>query len=266
MRSKLVMGLVLGSIGLGCLFWSDETLLVLLMVLALIAGGEMFRLARARGTRPAALVGLLAIAGAYALAYDKGPNAPERYPALVAAVFIAAAAVVLLRRDRGHAVTSIAVTVFVFVYVGMMGSYMMAMRGDHDGFRVVLIFGLMVILNDVGAWLLGNLAGRRPFAPTLSPDKTWEGIAGGALFTMLVGVIVGVGLDPPMTLSRGLVLAALVVPAAPLGDLFESMLKRDFGVKDAGAVIPAHGGALDRLDSLLFTAPIFFYAYRALVT
>jgi phosphatidate cytidylyltransferase len=128
------------------------------------------------------------------------------------------------------------------------------------------VFGLMVILNDAGAWAVGRRTGRHALAPSISPDKSWEGWLGGAVFTFAVGILAGAGLDPPMTVGRGLILAALVAIAAPLGDLFESMLKRDFGVKDAGQVIPAHGGALDRLDSLIFTAPLFFYAFRALTS
>ena len=262
-QPKLLVGLILGGIALACLYWSRFTLLILLLVLALVAGGELLRLARARGARPVPLVGLAGIAAAYVVAYREGAGAPEDYPALVAAALIVTAAAVLIRRERDGAVVSIASTLFVVVYVGLMGSYIVAMRSAPDGFRIVLVFGLMVVLNDAGAWALGRAVGKRSFAPHISPTKTWEGLLGGTLVTAIVGLLVGIGLDPPMTLDRGLVLAGLVIIAAPLGDLFESMLKRDFGVKDAGVVIPRHGGALDRLDSLLFAAPLFFYAYRA---
>ena len=261
--SKLFVGVVLGGIALACLFWSRVTVLILLLVLALIAAGELFRLARSRGARPVPVVGLVGVAAAYVIAYRENTAAPEDYPILIAAALVATAAFVLFRRDREGAIVSIASTVFVVVYVGMMGSYILAMRGAPDGFRIVLTFGLMVVLNDAGSWAIGRTWGRHAMAPRISPTKTWEGALGGAFVTLVVGLLTGLGLDPPMTLGRGLVLAALVILAAPLGDLFESMLKRDFGVKDAGAVIPQHGGALDRLDSLLFTAPLFFYAYRA---
>jgi phosphatidate cytidylyltransferase len=262
-QSKVLVGVILGGIGLACLFWSRLTLLILLLVLALIAGGELFRLARARKARPVPLVGLAGVAAAYIVAYRQGPAAPEDLPLVIAASVVLTAAAVLVRRDRDGAVLSIASTVFVVTYVGVMGSYMMAMRSLPDGFRIVLTFGLMVILNDVGSWAVGKAVGKRALAPRISPSKTWEGALGGALVTVIVGLLTGIGFDPPITVGRGLVLAALVVLAAPLGDLFESMLKRDFGVKDTGGVIPQHGGALDRLDSLLFTAPLFFYAYRA---
>jgi len=263
---KLVVGVILGGIALACVFVGRISLLLFVGVLALMSAGELMRLARTRGARPAAIVGLAAVGAAYIVAYAQDVRAPEIFPALVGAAMILSAATVLVRSNREGAVVAIAFTVFVVVYVGAMGAYIIAMRGMHDGFRVVLVFGLMVLLNDAGAWAVGSRAGRHAMARSLSPDKTWEGWLGGTLVTFAVGIVAGVGLDPPMTVRRGIVLASLVAVAAPLGDLFESMLKRDFGVKDAGALVPEHGGALDRLDSLLFTAPLFFYAFRALTS
>jgi phosphatidate cytidylyltransferase len=263
---KVVVGVILGGIALACIFVSEITLFALLVVLSLIAAGELMRLARARGAKPAPFVCLLAVAAAYLVALAQDVRAPEDFPAVIAAALVLASAVVLLRSNREGAVVAVASTVFVAVYVGTMGAYIVAMRGMDDGFRIVLVFGLMVVLNDVGAWAVGRRFGRRALAKTVSPEKTWEGWLAGAAVTFIVGVAAGVGLSPPMTLRRGLVLAGLVAIAAPLGDLFESMLKRGLGVKDAGGVLPEHGGALDRLDSLLFTAPLFFYAFRALTS
>ena len=263
---KLVAGMILGGIALGCIFWSELTLFALVLVLALIAAGELFRLARARGSQPAPAIGLVAVAAAYVVAYLRDVRAPEELPAVVGGALILSVAAVLVRANRDRAVASVASTLFVVVYVGAMGAFIIAMRGMDDGFRIVLTFGLMVVLNDAGAWALGRRLGRHALAPTVSPDKSWEGWLGGTIMTFLVGILAGIGLDPPMTLGRGLVLATLVSITAPLGDLFESMIKRDFGVKDAGGMIPAHGGALDRIDSLIFTAPMFFYAFRALTS
>jgi len=261
---KLVTGVVLGGIALACVFWSEVSLFLLVLLLALVAAGELMRLARVRGARPAPLVGLAAVGASYAVAYLQDTRAPEQFTVVVAAAIVLTAGVVLLRSNREGAVAAIASTVFVVVYAGTMGAYIITMRGMHDGFRIVLVFGLMVVLNDAGGWAAGRRLGRHRLAKTISPEKSWDGWLGGAILTFAVGVLAGVGLDPPMTVRRGLILATLVSIAAPLGDLFESLLKRDFGVKDSGRVIPAHGGALDRIDSLLFTAPLFFYAFRAL--
>jgi len=264
--TKVVVGVILGGIALACVFAGRFTLFVLILVLALVAAGEMFRLARSRSIRPVPVVGLAAVAGSFVVAYAKNIRGPEILPAIIAAALVLSAAGVLVRSSREGAVPAIATTVFVAVYVGTLGSYMIVMRGMTDGFRIVLVFGLMVVLNDAGAWAVGRSIGRHRLAKTVSPEKTWEGFFGGALLTFVVGISAGAGLKPPMTMSRGLLLATVVSIAAPLGDLFESLIKRDFVVKDAGGVIPSHGGALDRIDSLLFTAPLFFYAFRALTS
>ena len=264
--SKVVVGVILGAIALACVFAGKATLFVLVLALALVAAGELFRLARVQNARPVPLVGFAAVAASFVVAYGRHLRGPETLPAIIAGALVLSSVAVLVRRNRDGAVLAIATTVFVAVYVGTLGSYIVVIRGMTDGFRVVLVFGLMVVLNDAGAWAVGRTLGRHRLAKTVSPEKSWEGFFGGALLTFIVGLSAGAGLQPPMTISRGLVLAALVSIAAPLGDLFESMIKRDFQVKDAGDVIPSHGGALDRLDSLLFTAPLFFYAFRALTS
>jgi phosphatidate cytidylyltransferase len=265
LRSKLATGLALGGVAIACVLLGRGTLLALVLSLALVAAGELFRLARARGVRPVPLVGLAGVAAAFVVAYRARGGAPEELPAVVAAVLAAASGAALLRRDRRGALAGIASTTFVVVYVGVMGSFIVAMRGLEGGLRIVLVFGLMVALNDAGAWAVGRALGRRPLAPGVSADKTWEGLLGGTAASYAVGVGAGAFHDP-FTLGRGLVLATVVAVAAPLGDLFESLLKRDLGVKDSGRAIPGHGGALDRLDSLIFTAPVFFYAFRALAS
>jgi phosphatidate cytidylyltransferase len=123
----------------------------------------------------------------------------------------------------------------------------------------------MAALNDVGAYVAGRAIGRHPMAPAISPSKTWEGFAGGTIATMIASAVVAWQLDPPFTLGRALILGALVALAAPAGDLIESAMKREAGIKDAGGLIPGHGGALDLIDSLLISAPVFFYAFRAMI-
>ena len=168
---KLIPGLVLGAVALGCLLLGRPTLLALLLVLALLSSGEAFRLARSRGVRPVALVGMGGVAAAFILAYAQHGRAPENLPVVVGVSLLAASAAVLVRRNRAGAVSSVAITVFVIVYVGLLGSYMMTLRGEQDGFRVALTFGLMVLLNDAGAYAVGRPAGKHAMAPTVSPRK-----------------------------------------------------------------------------------------------
>ncbi len=114
---------------------------------------------------------------------------------------------------------------------------------------------LLTVCSDTGAYAAGVLFGRHPMAPAISPKKTWEGLAGSLVLCLTAG-----GLSLPLLLHAqvwpGLVLGAAAVAAATLGDLVESMIKRDLAIKDMGSVLPGHGGVLDRIDSLLLVAPV----------
>ena len=262
-RTKVVAGVVLAGIAIACLVFSKATLFALLLVLVLVASGEFFRLARRRGVRPYPLVGFVAVAAFFAIAYGDAERLPRQAPAVVAGTLVVAAMTAVLRRHREGATLGVATTVLGAVSVGLLGSYMVVLR--ELGFRVVLVFGLMVILNDAGAFFSGRSLGRHPMMPGISPDKSWEGLAGGTLATLIVALIAAWKLSPPFTLGRSLILGVLVAVAAPAGDAIESAMKRDAGLKDSGGAIPGHGGALDRLDSLLVSAPVFYYALQAMI-
>lgn len=234
------------------------------LALAIVASGELFRLSRTRGAKPAPLAGFAGIAALFWVAYERGESAPALFPGVVAAALALAFLAVLARRRRSGATLGVATTAFAVLYVGLLGAYVVAMRRSPDGFRITLAFGLMAALNDAGAYAAGRLFGRRPLAPQVSPDKTWEGCLGGTVLTVAVAAVAASRLAPPFTWPSALALAAITSVTAPLGDLAESMLKRDAGAKDSGTILPGHGGVLDRIDSILLSAPVFFYAYRVL--
>lgn len=261
---SVVTGVVLGGVALACLAAGPGAISVLLLVLCVVAAGELFRLARTRGIVAVPLVAFAGIGALFAVAYARGERAPAVFPAVVAATVGLAFLAMLARRRRTNVTHGVAVTVFATVYLGVLGSYVVVLRKGPGGFRVTLAFGLMAVLHDAGTFLAGRARGRRALAPSVSPDRTWEGWLGGTALTAVVGVAAALWLDPPFTWTTALVLAALVSAAAPLGDLFESMLKRDLGAKDAGSILPVHGGVLDRIDSVVAAAPVFFYAYRVL--
>jgi phosphatidate cytidylyltransferase len=263
---KTAYGAIVGGIAIACLIIGPATLFAFLLVLAVVAAGEMFHLARSRGLRPVPLVGFAGVIALLSVAYARGARAPAWFPAVLAAVVGSALLAFMPRRDREGAAAGIAATLFAVVYVGLLGAYVVALRRSPDGFRLVLTFGLMAVLHDVGAFFTGTAVGRHPLARAMSPKKTWAGWAGGTAVTIAVAAIAATRLDPPFTWPTALVLAALVSAAAPLGDLCESMLKRDIGAKDTGSFLPEHGGVLDVIDSVLFAAPVFFYAFRALAT
>ncbi len=146
---------------------------------------------------------------------------------------------------------------FAAAYLPFLAGFVMLMLAEPDGPRRVLVFVLLVVASDTGGFAVGTLLGRHPLAPSVSPKKSWEGLAGSVVLSCVVGVVgvqVAFGGEPLV----GVFLGLATVVSATLGDLAESMLKRDLELKDMGRLVPGHGGVLDRLDSLLLTAPAVY--------
>jgi len=152
------------------------------------------------------------------------------------------------------------------VYVGFLLATALMLReisgadGDSDLGRSWLLFALLVTFAvDTGAYLVGRAVGRRPMAPSISPNKTWEGSIGGFVSAMAAALVLGLVFDLEIPVWQALVIGAVVGVVAQWGDLLESKLKRIADVKDAGSIIPGHGGLLDRLDSILLALPAVYY-------
>jgi phosphatidate cytidylyltransferase len=143
---------------------------------------------------------------------------------------------------------------FAAAYLPFLAGFVMLMLAADDGPARVLLFILLVVANDTGGYAVGSLLGRHPLAPTVSPKKSWEGLIGSIVLACVVGVV-GVQVAFHAQPLVGALLGLATVFTATLGDLAESMLKRDLELKDMGRLVPGHGGVLDRLDSLLLTAP-----------
>jgi phosphatidate cytidylyltransferase len=195
-------------------------------------------------------------------------------PALVTATAVAALVTMLwlLRRGIDGYVQNATASVFTLIYVPFLGSFvalMLAEGGtdlgsgsffaglDDDGVQGIITFIVVTIASDIGGYIAGVLFGKHPMAPVISPKKSWEGFAGSAVFTIAAGwTLVVYLLDGDWWV--GVVLGLIAVVMATLGDLCESVIKRDLGIKDMSQVIPGHGGLMDRLDSLLSTiAPVW---------
>ncbi|HYY12271.1 MAG TPA: phosphatidate cytidylyltransferase, partial [Kineosporiaceae bacterium] len=152
------------------------------------------------------------------------------------------------------AARDVAAAVFVAAYVPFLAGFAMLMLAERDGPARVLVFVAVTVANDVGGYASGVLFGRHPMAPSISPKKSWEGLSGSLVLCMAVGAAtVHFVLHGPVL--AGLAVGVAAALTATLGDLSESLLKRDLGIKDMGTLLPGHGGIMDRLDSLLPTAP-----------
>lgn len=163
---------------------------------------------------------------------------------------------------EGHAAKSFLSSIGSVVYIGLPLCALMTLYqlGENTYYYVLAMF-ILIWINDTGAFCAGSLFGRHRLFPRLSPKKSWEGFFGGLVFCMGFGALCSCFSSWQITLLNGLVLGVVVSIAATYGDLFESLIKREAGVKDAGNIIPGHGGVLDRIDSLLLVAPLTLLYY-----
>ncbi|HZK05037.1 MAG TPA: phosphatidate cytidylyltransferase [Actinomycetaceae bacterium] len=156
--------------------------------------------------------------------------------------------------------------VFAAAYVPFLASFaVLILRHENHGALLTVTFILMVVGNDTGGYIAGVLFGKHKLAPTISPGKTWEGLVGSLILSLAVAfvmLVVVIGAH----WTAAVVLGVLTVITATTGDLSESLIKRDLGLKDFGSVLPGHGGILDRLDSMLVTAPACYAVFTVAVT
>ena len=210
------------------------------------------------GAHPVRLAGLLGLAGIIVAARQGGPDAVlGAYIATLPVIFL----IGLVQLRTGAA--GIAVTVFGLTWVAIPLAHAVMLRDSVHGGGVVAVALVATFAGDTGAYFTGRAIGRRPLAPSISPNKTLEGLIGGMVAAILGAEAVGLYQDW-LSGWDALALGAAIAVAAPIGDLFESYVKRDRGVKDAGSLFGAHGGALDRLDAVLFAAVTASYVWVAL--
>ena len=266
--SAVVLLLAIG----GSLFFFKAAFMLIVAAAVVVAVWELHRGLSARAIdipeQPLMAGGVVMVA----VAYFWGP------PALVTATAVTALVVMLwlLRRGVEGFVQNASAAVFTLVYVPFLGSFvalMLAEGGDlleanhfDDGVRGIVTFILVTIASDIGGYTAGVLFGRHPMAPVISPKKSWEGFAGSAFFCVGVGVASVVWLlDGDWWV--GVLLGLIAVVMATLGDLVESVMKRDLGIKDMSQIIPGHGGLMDRIDSLLATiAPVWLLLHYLVFT
>jgi phosphatidate cytidylyltransferase len=202
-------------------------------------------------------------AGALGMIAGSYYGGPDVLVAVLAATVLVS---MLWRMPRGQDgfVRDVSATVFCLVYLPFLASFVALLLAPADGVKRVLTFIFVTIASDIGGYAVGVLFGRHPMAPVISPKKSWEGFVGSAIGCMAAGVACIVYLiDADWWI--GIVLGAVVVVAATLGDLVESLIKRDLGVKDMSNILPGHGGIMDRLDSLLGAVSVVYLVLHFLV-
>jgi phosphatidate cytidylyltransferase len=270
-RTRLISAIVLLPIVLALLAQGGVAWAAFVAVAAALAAREYCALARAGGRRP---VTVIAVVTAPLLALTALWPESDLVRPVVAGAVVAAFLAQVARPAPDRSAGDWAATLAGPIFVGALAGYTVLLRGlGASGVAWTALLLVMVWANDSAAYAVGKSLGRTPLAPVLSPRKTREGALAGGAASVAVGLLTpaaaaaGPGALASLASQPPLALAALGVAvsvAAPLGDLSKSFLKRHAGVKDAGALIPGHGGVLDRADSLLFAAPVVYYAARLL--
>jgi phosphatidate cytidylyltransferase len=247
--AAIASGVVLGVAIIASLVFWKPAFMVIVVAAVLVAVWELghaFATGEIRLTREPVMVGGVVMVLA---AFLFGA------PSLVTATAVTALVSMLWRLRGGVAgyVMDSTAAVFTIVYVPFLGGFVALLLREDEGALAIVTFILVTIASDIGGYAVGVVAGKHPMAPVISPKKSWEGFAGSAVSCVLVGWLsVSFLLDGRWWV--GVLLGLITVVMATLGDLCESVIKRDLGIKDMSNIIPGHGGLMDRLDSLLATA------------
>ena len=258
--AAIAVGVLLGAAIIASLFWHKWLFVVVVLAATLVAVDEVAKALRVGG---ATVAHVPVLAGSFAMlvaAYLGGPMA------LLVALALTVVATIFWRMPRGSVnfVRDTSASVFLIAYVPMLAGFAVLLLRPEDGPERVVTYFLVTIASDVGGYAVGVLFGKHPMAPTISPKKSWEGFAGSVL-----GCVGAATASVVLLLDGrwwvGVLLGLVAVLTATLGDLGESMIKRDLGIKDMSNLLPGHGGIMDRLDSLLIAAPIAWLLLTAMV-
>ncbi len=275
LRTRLVTSLFAIPVVVAAAWFGEPWFTILIAVFALLAVTELYRLASATGASPLPYFGM---AFTILFVVSRNPDivawleprfdiAPMM-PLLLTLTVALPMAWLVLRRRAGQTFTGWAWTVAGILYTGWLLSHLVALRALPDGRSWVLLVLLGTFASDTAAFLVGSRFGRRQLAPEISPNKTWEGaiagLAGAAALGLLFATETVFGADNPLHISglalwQAALLGLVISVFGQVGDLAESLLKRNAAAKDSGDVFPGHGGVLDRIDSIVFAGIVVYY-------
>ncbi|MFV0407367.1 MAG: phosphatidate cytidylyltransferase [Propioniciclava sp.] len=264
--AAISVGVSLIALVVVTLTWFTWGFVLLVAVALSLAVAELTWAMRRAGMQPAMVPLIIGTAAMTILTYAAAtwPGTPMPWPSVLLTCLgatVLAALIARLRLGEEHFVRDTAASMFIVGYVAVLGSFVaLLLAGEHGTARMVT-FLLCVVASDTGGYLVGVLFGRTPLAPTLSPKKTWEGLAGSLALSVAAGIALCIW-ALGVAWWVGLILGVVVVFFGTSGDLIESAIKRDVGLKDMSNVLPGHGGVMDRLDSMLVAvAPTWLVMY-----
>jgi len=244
----------------------------LIAIAVVLALAEFYSLASKIGAKPQALAGYAAALVVVAsFVYDE----PRLAIAALSALVIGSLAAAVFKPDEvKESLLSVSASVFGVIYVSLLAGCLAGVRmipdtfaglgGTHFSSKLITTFFAIVMMTDTGAYYTGRTIGRHKLAPRISPGKTIEGSAGGFVAAVAAGLLCRLIFFHELPISHALLLASAIGALGQIGDLAESMLKRSANVKDSGKLLPGHGGVLDRIDSILFCAPLLYFYSRLL--
>jgi phosphatidate cytidylyltransferase len=254
------IGVGLGAYVVLSLIYLKPAFVVLVAVALVLAAVELQEALKRQGMTSAIVpiaIGSVAISFGSYFAGREGPVVFSTTSVLLASLALTVLASLIWRMPKGAAgfVRDSAASLMIIGYVPLLGSFAALMLAEAQGAARVVTFLLIVVMSDTGGYVAGVLFGKHPMAPKISPKKSWEGLAGSLVFGATAGVCMALFvLHVPFW--AGIILGVSLVAVGTCGDLIESMIKRDLGIKDMSSFLPGHGGVMDRLDSLLVAAPV----------
>lgn len=261
---RTIVSLVLLPLGIYVIMLGGPVYAAVITGILTLAAWEFARLFMVGKLHPARY---LLVTGAAALAVGRAVDGFESSPWLISLFVLAALTFHLVSFEKGEdqAGTDFAVTISGVMYIGFIGAYLISLRNLPEGEWWLMVVLPAVWLADAGAYLIGSRWGKNKLSPRLSPKKSWEGYFAGIAFSIIGTILLtrlwGLWLQPDsaITLARAAVIALVMSIFPTLGDLGESMFKRQVGVKDSGNLLPGHGGAFDRIDSWLWAGVLGYY-------
>ena len=240
------------------IFWKGFPFFIIIIIIALLGLKELYSIAHKRGYRPSYILGsILTLYFIIIVVYDI--NCLNYYIENIIITFFIILTFIfqLFKKDYSNVLAEISITIFGSIYLGYLFSFILKIKDLPNGNYFLISLLIITWANDIGAYLIGTRFGKNKIFPKISPKKTIEGSIGGIIFSISATFALKNWLN--LTFNELISLGLIIAVIGQIGDLFESVLKRGSGVKDSGTLIPGQGGMLDCLDSLIFTAPVFYY-------